>query len=493
MTEDEKYYQTQEFKALLEQYEQMVADGRQIYMDADDLCDIAEYYNQQDAPVEQVQAVVDYALQLHPDCSTALALDARLAMDRGDLEQAMLITDSIPDQNDREVYYIRAELLMCQGRADDAFSYLYDLRDTVAEELDYYLYESGHLFMDYSDVVHAAIFAQELQAYAPLWYNTWDLSATVLLASEHYADALPFIENMLDADTFDCDLWCMAAEAYSGAQQYDKALEATENALAIEPENYRAKQLHACGLFFSDRVSEALKLFQELIADFGGSDQDYLFLSYCLYDQGQYEESLKAVLQALEIAESKEPDQLTVSARRALYEQHAIAASTLGRIDEALNAIDVIDKNEMSVPGQWPPDMLRARVYAENELPDIAMNLIISMTHGNDKPSKDSMLMGAQLMYDFGYNKDVMLLLAAVGIDTLEPEQKGIAYGMQAGCLHRAKEYELAWRAIGEAYKNGTTEIASFLDGFLPYDTPDADAQDFYYLLVGGNWAEESK
>ena len=44
MTEDKEYFESKRFQKILKEYEESAKSGQAIYMDADDLADIADYY-----------------------------------------------------------------------------------------------------------------------------------------------------------------------------------------------------------------------------------------------------------------------------------------------------------------------------------------------------------------------------------------------------------------------------------------------------------------
>jgi hypothetical protein len=44
MTDNQAYFDSKEFQQILKQYEESIQQGSSIYMDADDLADIADYY-----------------------------------------------------------------------------------------------------------------------------------------------------------------------------------------------------------------------------------------------------------------------------------------------------------------------------------------------------------------------------------------------------------------------------------------------------------------
>ena len=100
--EDLNYFEEPDFKRALEKYENALANNSSVYLDADELTDIAEYYmtkGQEDKADEAIQL----ALNLHPESVDPQIFLSRQQMFYGNMERAHEICDSILDQNDREV------------------------------------------------------------------------------------------------------------------------------------------------------------------------------------------------------------------------------------------------------------------------------------------------------------------------------------------------------------------------------------------------------
>ncbi len=75
-TEDLSYFQEEEFKKNLALYEQMLQGGQSVYLEADELTDIAEYYLVQN-DTDKAMACIQYALNIHPGSIDPLIFLAR--------------------------------------------------------------------------------------------------------------------------------------------------------------------------------------------------------------------------------------------------------------------------------------------------------------------------------------------------------------------------------------------------------------------------------
>ena len=81
MTDNEEYFKSEGFRNLLKQYEASVNSGQPIYMDADDLADIADYY-QFNGRMDEADAAISLALEYNPDAVGPLLYKASISRGR---------------------------------------------------------------------------------------------------------------------------------------------------------------------------------------------------------------------------------------------------------------------------------------------------------------------------------------------------------------------------------------------------------------------------
>ena len=158
-TEDLSYFQEEEFKKNLALYEQMLQGGQSVYLEADEQTDIAEYYLVQN-DTDKAMACIQYALNIHPGSIDPLIFLARQKMFNGDIEGAKTIRDCITDPNDREVIFLNAELLLREGKEQEATTYLSEKAETEEEDAALFAYDTATLFLDYGYLEQAAQWGQ---------------------------------------------------------------------------------------------------------------------------------------------------------------------------------------------------------------------------------------------------------------------------------------------------------------------------------------------
>ena len=108
-----------ELQELAEQYEAAKAENKPIYLDADDLADLADWYAMH-GKSEQATEVVEYGLRLHPNSTPLLVEQAYLFMDAQKRDKAKQIIDQIPESYSSEVKVLKANILLGEGKTDEA-------------------------------------------------------------------------------------------------------------------------------------------------------------------------------------------------------------------------------------------------------------------------------------------------------------------------------------------------------------------------------------
>ena len=119
MSDDTEYFKSKEFQKILKQYEDSVKSGHPTYVDADDLADIADFYQYQGMP-EDADKAVNLALQINPDAVGPLLYKARQALSMHDFEGADNFAERIRALDELEYLYLKGEILICKNQVNEA-------------------------------------------------------------------------------------------------------------------------------------------------------------------------------------------------------------------------------------------------------------------------------------------------------------------------------------------------------------------------------------
>ena len=358
MEDNNKYYQSRHFQRLLHRYEKAVAEGHVPYLEADELTDIAEYYmtGKQDAKANQA---IRAALKMHPDSVDPQIFLARQKMFYGQLDEARSIIDSITEQDDLEVVYVRAELLIKEGHPEEASDFLLQQMGQMQDCLDTYLYDCAAIFMDYDQWEMAGEWMVRLRDFCPDHLRLPIMEAEIRMGLDDYEEALTMLQKILDDEPYNSEAWNLLAETHIALGDYAEALEAADFALAINPQDNNAVLMKGNAYMHDDQMGAAIVYYTKYLEV--QPDDLSVQISLCICYTG--EERYKEVLPLLEKAEryARElPDREADLPQ--ILQMRAFALSRLDRLGEALAALEKArEAGDESL--SWKFDLTEADIY----------------------------------------------------------------------------------------------------------------------------------
>ncbi len=294
MKEDYSYFQDHEFRTSLAAYERMVANGEPVELNAETLTDIAEFYamNQRD---DEASRCIQYALSFYPDSIDPQIFLARQQMFWGNMSEAWKICNAIPDQDDREVMFLRAELSFRDTHDGKAFEPLYTVYQTMRDEKDEdapdFMYDIISLCRDYNYLNKPLEWCNQLLEDYPQYYPAIALMAEIYNCKGQYQNAVDLLKSHLEDIAFDPDAWLQLGEAQMWLQNYTDALEATDYALAIHDEDAQALLLRA-NIYFDNNQSEKAHQYYVRFLHYYPTDGKAIYMNaQSLIDINRYQEA----------------------------------------------------------------------------------------------------------------------------------------------------------------------------------------------------------
>ena len=295
MQVNEEYFDTDDFRELLESYETSIEAGHPVFMDADDLVDIADYYNAHDDYDKAVEAI-DYALELYPRATLPNVFKARDALMKGDFEAARQYADNIEEHDDPDYHYLQAELLVAEDRIDEADRYLREYGKTVdADEYQDFVKDCANLYIDYD--VNDKAYEWMLRCKADDSDDFKELMARTLFGLGKYHDSERIFNELIDRHPFSKHYWNALASAQFMRQDYSGSVSSSEYAIAIDPHDPEGLLTKANGLFQLENYDEALKYYQryveEVPEDEPALESIYMELAFCYSHNRQIDKAIE--------------------------------------------------------------------------------------------------------------------------------------------------------------------------------------------------------
>ena len=354
---DEDYYQSEEFREMLENYEASVSEGTHPFMDADDLVDIADYYNASD-DLERAEEVIDYALQLYPHSALPNVFKAREALMDGDSQLARSYADNIEERDAPDYHYLLAEILIAEGRIEEADQYLRDYGQTVDnDEYEDFVKDCANLYIDYN--VSDKAYEWMMRSRGDDSDDFKELMARTLFGLGKYKDSERLFNELIDHNPYSKHYWNALASAQFMNEDYSSAITSSEYAIAIDPTDPEGILSKANGLLRLNNYEEALTYYQRYSNLIPDDEFGMLHQGVCLLNMGRKDEALAVLTAALETAPDDSPYLVQI------LQETAFCLSAMKRPKEA---IDMLDRTEEMDCDHIDMKVIRGHILLENGL-----------------------------------------------------------------------------------------------------------------------------
>ena len=333
---DDDYFDSKEFQDMLEAYEHSVNAGEPVFMDAEELSDIADYY-QYTGHADEAEEAITLALSLAPGSIAPLSYRIHQALFEGDIEKAHEYYDQIIETDDPDYIYDRAEILIAEGRVEEADEYLREeFKQVPPDEYQDYVMDVANIYTDNGQPQKA----MEWMARAGHQQSTdfKELMGRTLFGLGKYKDSERIFNELVDKDPFSTRYWNALASAQFMSEDYQQAIQSSEYAIAIDPQDPDGLMAKANGLFHLNNYEESLKYFQRYSEQVPDDEYALLYQGICLLNTNRPQEAIEILHKAAYTAPADS------SSLTDIYQELAFACSENGQPDEAIH---VLNKTEM--------------------------------------------------------------------------------------------------------------------------------------------------
>lgn len=346
----------QELSELITRYEAAKAENKQLYLDGDQLADIADKYAI-DHRFDDAQEVITYGLELHPGHTELLVEQAYLYLDTTQLQKAKDVVECITETYDTEVKLLRAEILLNEGKLDDAEIELNTIEEP--ESLDT-IVDVSYLYMDMGYPEKAlpwltrgiVKFQEDEEFLAAI--------ADCYRSAEHNEKAIYFYDKLIDKNPYNATYWTGLAKCHFAMQEFDKTIEACDFALAADDTCGDAHTMKAHSLFHLENEAEAIEEYKlalqckSLPPEFA-----YMFIGLAYANQENWESGYESYEKAVKFIGDDNSPLLPD-----IYGNEAFCLSKLGKYQEAHQ---ICEKAKQSLPNNVEIYLQEGRIYMEED------------------------------------------------------------------------------------------------------------------------------
>lgn len=469
MQVNEAYFNSKEFKELLNRYEMGTKAGEKPFLDVDDLVDIADYYNFKDRGDEAME-VIDFALEMYPGATLPNVFMARDALANMDFDKAREYMGLIEDHDDPDYHYLEAEIMIAEGNVEKADEYLREyFKDIEPDEYEDFIKDCANLYIDYGQTDKAYEWIMRTKGDDSEDFK--DLMGRILVALGKFKDSERIFNELLDANPYDTKYWKTLSSVQLLAQDFSGALTSIEYALAIDPDDVEGLFCKANALLRLENFEEAVKTFRKFLEHRPDDAVGLMDLGICLCSAGRYEESLETLQKVADLGIASN------EILQQIYQEMSFCYSKMGMADKAEEMINKAepyfdDHNEFLVTKghimmengklDETEEAWREAMTASDYSPEVLLRVIVSMYDNQ--------------MVDAAYEA---LVKYCELLDQC-PEVPRNGYSYMALCCHDMGHQDEFLKYIKMAADNNPKEAKMVLGFLFPADL---EVKDYYQYM----------
>lgn len=353
-----------ELAELIEKYEAAKAENHQLYMDGDQLADIADWYAAEQK-FKEAQEVITYGLLLHPGNTDLLVEQAYLYMDTRKIQKAKQVADTITEEYNSEVKMLKAELMLNEGKLEEAQQLLSTIEN--ANELPI-ISDIMYLYLDLGYPEAAKEWLDRGKARYAEMEDYLIITGDYLATTHQNEAAIEVFNKLIDKAPYNASYWMGLAKCLFVDEKADKAIEACDFALAADEKCGEAYAYKAHSFFYLNNLDDAIENYQKAIEYKSiPPELGYMFMGLSYASKEEWQKADECYDKVIEIFEKDSNGVLMLLVDT--YNNKAVALSHLGRLEEAHQ---FCDKAKKINPNEGLIYLTDGKLYLEEELDDEA-------------------------------------------------------------------------------------------------------------------------
>ncbi len=311
---------------LAEKYESAQIAHTSIYMDADDLADLADWYAIR-GKFKKAMQVTEYGLQLHPDNTALLVEQAYLLIDTQHADLAQEVAERITEDFLPEVKILKAYLLIHQSKDEEAER----LIDSIEDPNDLpNIIETAYLYMDMGNLDKAREWVERGKGLYDQNESYIALTADYYSTAKQPETAEVYFNKLIDINPYSAAYWYGLARCYFDEEEYEKAIDACDYANVSDEEYGEPYLLRGHAFYQLGNDSKALENYQMAIK-YETIDPNFInsFIAMEKITKGEWEEGYKYLQLAIRNVEK------SIIPLELLYTNAALCLYKMGQSEKA--------------------------------------------------------------------------------------------------------------------------------------------------------------
>lgn len=474
-----RYIKSKEFKSLLSKYEQAISDDESVFLDSDDILDIAEYYHLKGQTDNSLRAA-GYCHELYPDNEKALVFLSRSAIIEGDADRARAIAAMLETYDTVDACFLKIEIMLIDGETDKVETYLNEYYSELDEDDDRrmdVLLGISLLLLDYgcNDMAERWI-SLAMDAGLGDDIDIVEARARLMCTKGLYADAIPLWNRYLDSDAFSPNAWIMMAQCQYQTGLCHEALQSAEYALAIDANLPDALLAAGNALFALGRERESVDMFERYLDVIPSDPQGELLLATAFFVMEEYADARVHIENAINAVSHIVDDDIPDFVFQEIYKQAAYICGAQRDLKQALHYLDYLLFYGV---GEVDVELLRASIYLEVGKLDDGFSILNSLITERQSDTDLYLRIGVMIvdasLYQLGY--DMLSKVYDVLREHGTIERRG--YDRYAYACFMLDKYDEFLEALKISAEQLPTETVTIFSVYFPSDLPVSDYYEY--------------
>lgn len=411
----DNYFNSEEFKNNLRLFEEARKASGNCILGSEELSDIAEYYYEA-GMFRKAREAAEYAVSLYPEASSPKIFLARLYLNvKKDRKAARMYIREITDRTSMEYFTLITEYFLTEGKQDKARETASNGLETVDEEdLQYYIIDVAHLFIDFRMTDDAGEWADKVDDKKTDDYMK--LRARLYAENGDKDKAIGILEKLIDKNPFSTDYWNLLSMVQMNADRYQDAATSSEYAIAINDSNSEAFMNQGNAYFKMCNYEKALKAYTRF-SELNDSELGEILKARCFFCMQKPELALIHLQAAKQRCTENRVNLIDI------YKDLSIVYGWLGNSDKAFEYINLLKKNKFE---DTELSLIEGGVLLGMNKFDEANNVFTSGYEKSDN-QEEYLFQVAVSFYEHGYDRATYLVLKE--IFSIDPQRtRGLAY-----------------------------------------------------------------
>lgn len=464
----DEYFDSEEFREMLATYEEAVNTGQPVFLDADELAEIADFY-QMTEQYDEADDAIELALSLSPGAIAPLTYKIHEALWNGDTEEARDYLDQIIEIDEPDYVYDKAEILMAEEREEECEAYLREeLQKVPADEYQDYVIDVANLWADYNYPEKAMEWMSRARQEDTPEFK--ELMGRTLFGLGKYKDSQRIFNELIDTNPFSKYYWNALASAQLMDEDFNNAIQSSEYAIALDPKDPDGLIAKANALFRLNNYEEALEYFRRYSEEVPDDELALLHQGTCLINLERNEEAIEVLQEAVTM--SIDRDDYIAD----IYQELAFAYSETGETDKAIDYLNMTDTLNCD---HVQTEVVKGHILLSDGRMEEAEEHFKKAVGESEEPLV-TLLRVIVSIYDNRYLEAAYALFTNY-FRVVPPGHKD-GYAYMALCCYELKHYTEFLEYLKKACTRNPKECKLVLGHIFP---DELDAKDYYAFLQG--------